>query len=254
LTRECVNSGGPGSFIRLAGVPQLEFTSTLSADGVQALGRWRARPGEVLTVIDPEQVFYRARIVRTGPDAEVVPFERCSRPVESPLALDIYQALPEKERFELILQKLTEIGVSRIVPYVSNRSITLDERDALQKKSHRWPEVVLKAAKQCRRAMIPELYPVLTWDEAIYLAARADLKLVLYEGDTPWTLGERVRGGAPHRTSLFVGPEGGFDPSEVEDARTFGFLPVSVGPRILRTETAAIVAAALLQFSLGDMG
>ncbi len=254
MTPACVNGGGEASLVRLAGVPRLEQVASLIQQGVQALERWQARPGEVLTVVDPEQTFYRARVLRVGPAAEVVPFERFSRAPESPLFLDVYQALPEKERFELILQKLTEIGVSRIVPYVSRRSITLEERDALQKKSHRWPEVVLRAAKQCRRAMIPELYPVLVWDEAIYLGAKGDLNLILYEAETPWSLAERLRGAVPHRTSLFVGPEGGFDCAEIEDGRALGFLPVSVGPRILRTETAAIVGAALVQFALGDMG
>ncbi len=254
MTLACVNGGGAASLIRLDGVPRLEAAAALSREGVEALDRWRARPGEVLTVVDPEQTCYRARVARVGPEAEVVPFERFARSPESPLALEIYQALPEKERFELILQKLTEVGVRRIVPYVSRRSITLEERDALQRKSHRWPEIVLRAAKQCRRAMIPELYPVLGWDEAIYLGAKSDLKLILYEGQTSWSLGERVRGAGAEKVSLFIGPEGGFDAAEIDDGRALGFLPVSVGPRILRTETAAIVAAALLQFSLGDMG
>jgi 16S rRNA (uracil1498-N3)-methyltransferase len=102
--------------------------------------------------------------------------------------------------------------------------------------------------------MLPELYPVVSWDEATYLASHAELKLMLFEGDAPWTLKEAFNGARPDRVALLVGPEGGFAPEEVEDARGMGFLPISVGPRILRTETAAIVGAALVQYALGDLG
>ena len=169
MTLECVNKGGPGSFIRLSEVPRLERPVSLSADAAAALGCWQARAGDILTVVDPAQVFYRARLVEDeAGQTAVIPFQSLARPPESPLVIEVYQALPEKERFELILQKLTEIGVSRIVPYVSRRSSTLAERDAGQKKSHRWPDVVLRAAKQCRRGMLPELFPVVSWDEATY--------------------------------------------------------------------------------------
>jgi 16S rRNA (uracil1498-N3)-methyltransferase len=255
LTPACINEGGPGSLIKLVSVPELESEVVLPAAAVEALRRWQARPGEIVTVVDPEQTCYRARLVSLEADrGRAIPFEKSPRPLESRVAIEVYQALPEKERFELILQKLTEIGVTRVVPYVSRRSVTLDERDAGQRKSHRWPEVILRAARQCRRAMLPELYPVVSWDEATCLANHAELKLMLFEGDAPWNLRDALNGVRPDRVALLVGPEGGFAPEEVEDARQMGFLPVSVGPRILRTETAAIVGAALLQYALGDLG
>jgi 16S rRNA (uracil1498-N3)-methyltransferase len=236
-------------------VTELETEVILPAAAVEALRCWQARPGEIVTVVDPELSCYRARLTFLEADqGRAIPFEKSRLPLESRVAIEVYQALPEKERFELILQKLTEIGVTRIVPYRSQRSITLEERDAGQRKSHRWPEVILRAARQCRRAMLPELYPVVSWDEATYLANHAELKLMLFEGDAPWTLKEALNGARPDRVALLVGPEGGFAPEEVEDARQMGFLPVSVGPRILRTETAAIVGAALLQYTLGDLG
>lgn len=251
----CVNGGGPASLVRLASVPLLETEVILPAAAAQALRYWQARPGGIVTVVDPQQTCYRARLTSLEADqGRAIPFEKSRRPLESRVAIEVYQALPEKERFELILQKLTEIGVTRIVPYMSQRSTTLEERNAVQRKAHRWPEVILRAARQCRRAMLPELYPVVSWDEATYLASHAELKLMLFEGDAPWTLKETLNGARPDRVALFVGPEGGFAPEEVEDARESGFLPVSVGPRILRTETAAIVGAALLQYELGDLG
>ncbi|BCR04819.1 hypothetical protein DESUT3_18880 [Desulfuromonas versatilis] len=255
MTPECVNGGGASSLVRLAAAPRLESEVPLPDSAIRALEAWGARPGEILTVCDPQQTFYRARLSSLEPGrASVVPFEVFARPPESALAIEVYQALPQKERFELILQKLTEVGVARIVPYRSSRSISLEERDCGQKKSHRWAEVVLRASRQCRRARLPELFPMLGWEEAISLAGQADLKLMLYEGDAPWTLSEALDRERPVRIALLVGPEGGFTPAEVEQAGHLGFLPVSLGSRILRTETAAIVGAALVQFSLGDLG
>ena len=255
MSRECINNGGRASEVRLEGVPVLEVPIGLSPRALTALSCWQPRPGEIVTLVDPRENYYRARLMRIGPEeAEVVPFQRFPQPAESRIALEVYQALPEKERFELILQKLTEIGVARIVPYTSEHSTTQEGRDAGQRKSHRWPDVVLRAAKQCRRGRIPELYTVASWDEAICRAAGADLKLMLYEGEAGWTLGEALRGETPCRVALLVGPEGGFSPGEVADARKSGFLPVSLGPRILRTETAAILGAGIIQYQLGDLG
>lgn len=254
LNSMSVNGGGPASLVSLTAVPVLETEVLLGREGAAALALWRARPGEIFTVVDPEQGWYRARLLNLEADgAVVVPFTRLPRPAESPLAIEVYQVLPEKERFELILQKLTEIGVHRIAPCISRRSITLQERDAGQKKSHRWPEVLLRAARQCRRGMIPELMPVLTWEETLDQAQHADLKLILYEGEAPWTLREVLAKDNPQCIALLVGPEGGFAEAEVAEAQQQGFLPVSIGPRIFRTETAAIVGAALLQFAAGDL-
>jgi 16S rRNA (uracil1498-N3)-methyltransferase len=255
LKRPCVNRGGSTSLVRLSEIPPLETEQILPLDAVEALAFWQARPGEIVTVADPERNFYRARLIELGPKRGVaIPFQKFSRATESQVAIEIYQALPEKERFELILQKLTEIGVTCIVPYTSRRSTTLMERDAVQKKSHRWPDVILRAAKQCRRGIIPELSPVLCWEEALERARLADLKLILFEGENSCFLKKVLKEEKPNRVALLIGPEGGFDPFEVEDARRIGFRSVSLGSRILRTETASIVSATLIQYVFGDLG
>ncbi len=254
LPLSCVNNGGPASLIRLAQVPQLENETPLSPEALVALSHWQARPGETLTVIDPQATCYRARITSLDPDhAACVPFQRLTAPTESLLRIQIYQSLPDKERFELVLQKLTELGVDYIVPMESQHSSIIEERDASQKKSHRWPEVIRKAARQCRRAILPELMPVHTFTEALASAGSAELKLVLYEGDVSWSFTEGIGSFKPQSVALLIGPEGGFSQDEVVQAQAEGFLPVSLGPRILHTETAAIVAVALVQGYLGDL-
>ncbi len=254
MHQSCVNNGGSNSLIRLDHVPQLEVETFLSAEALVALSLWQARPGEVLTVIDPEATAYSARITGLDPaQARCIPFQRLAKPMESLLRIEVYQSFPEKERFERVLQKLTELGVARIVPLESHHSQTLEERDAQQKTSHRWPEVIVKASRQCRRAMLPELLPVHTFSEALACAASAELKLMLYEGDSSWSFTEGIGSFRPQSIALLIGPEGGFSVDDVAQAQEVGFLPVSLGPRILRTETAAMVAAALAQCYLGDL-
>jgi 16S rRNA (uracil1498-N3)-methyltransferase len=251
----CVNNGGDASLVRLDEFPVLETETPLSPAALAALESWQARPGEVLTVVDPDLTGYRARVVSLEPEAPLcVPFASLDAPPESVLRITLFQALPEKERFELVLQKATELGAARLVPLQTRHSATQDEHDTPQRKSHRWPELVSRAARQCRRAMLPQLLAVTPFEEALALAVDCELKLMLYEGHTAWTVAEAVGQFNAQSVALLVGPEGGFAVAEVEQAQAAGFVPVSLGPRILRTETAAIVGIALLQSLLGDLG
>jgi 16S rRNA (uracil1498-N3)-methyltransferase len=240
----------------LEGTPVPNQETTLSEEAFDRLSIWEARPGEIISVSDPDGRFYRARISTLHKtEGKVVVFQTFSRPPESTLRLDVYQALPEKERFELILQKLTEIGVFRIIPFLSERSTTLQARDAGQKKSHRWPDVVLRAAKQCRRGIIPELSPVLGWEETLAECGQAELGWVLSETENKKSLKDSLpRPGMCHHVALVVGPEGGFTTEELDGLRAAGICSLSLGSRILRTETAAIVGAALIQTYCGDLG
>jgi 16S rRNA (uracil1498-N3)-methyltransferase len=254
LPQSCVNNGGPSSIIRLASIPCLEEETPLEPSADIALTCWRARPGAVLTVVDPSQNWYRARLLaeRDGIRA-VLPFQRLRLPAESPSRLVVCQALPDKERFELVLEKLTELGVSRIIPFTSDHSTTLAQRDARQRKSHRWPDLLLAAARQCRRGMIPELAPVQSFDDLLRHVAVELPKVMLYEGPAPLSLRQVLRE-HPSEMLLMIGPEGGFSPDEVRKAAAHGCRIVSLGSRVLRTETAAIVAATLAQYELGDLG
>ncbi|SDL50100.1 16S rRNA (uracil1498-N3)-methyltransferase [Geoalkalibacter ferrihydriticus] len=250
----CVNGGGAATRVQLGVSAQLGQPVSIEGVARHALDCWRPRRGEALTVEDAAGRGFRARILEyDDAHAVLLPFEELERAPESPVRIEVYQALPQRERFELILQKLTEIGVARIVPFESSRSITQQERDVGQKKSHRWPEVVLKAAKQCRRGMIPELLAFHSWDAALYEAHHADLRFFFYEGSATWSLREALNGERPRRLALMVGPEGGFSADEFTEMRALDMLPVSLGPRILRTETAAIVGAAIVQHVLGDL-
>ena len=247
-----VNSGGEQSIVRSDCPLQLDERYHLTDSAFTALKLWQVRGGEAITVVDNHGHWFRARVVNIVDDAvEIIPFETIIAP-ESALRICVFQAIPAKERFEMIVQKLTEIGVADIVPFVCEHSITVAERDAVQKKSHRWPDVILRAAKQCRRGMLPHLYEPCSWNEVLNNLTAVEAKVILTEKGSQWSFVEGVGNTKVGSIAIIIGPEGGFSDVEIGAAQDCGALPVTLGSRILRTETAAIVAAALAQHIAGD--
>ena len=211
------------------------------------------RVGGIVTLTDSEGDDFRGRVVRLSKEkALVLIFEAFPSPTESPLEVILLQALPEKERMELIIQKATELGVSTIIPFKSGRSISLEEREAKQKKAHRWQEIAVKAVQQSRRARVPRVESYRSFQEALKVSKGEGLKIVLYEKEGE-DLKNVLRRYQLKKICAMVGPEGGFTAEEVELAKDKGFIPIKLGQRILRTETAAIVLLGILQYELGDL-
>ncbi|MEK6531381.1 MAG: 16S rRNA (uracil(1498)-N(3))-methyltransferase [Deltaproteobacteria bacterium] len=231
---------GPDSRHAIRGGPFEEFL------------KWRPRPGEAVTVLDMNGVAWRARVLGLGKDfAEVLVFEKA--PLPCVVELTVLQALPEKERMELIIQKTTELGVLRIVPFKSEKSISLCQRESRQKKAHKWQDAALRASRQCRSSFITEVSEYASFSDAIGLLKNKGLGLMLLEkGDrTPvrQALEHAIRQGV-RQVYMLCGPEAGFSAHEVKDAERAGFAPISLGQRILRTETASIVGAAIIMHEL----
>lgn len=222
--------------------------SDLQNDALRALINWDLRMKEAVTIVSGDALF-RARVEELGDkNARLKVFEEIG-PVGNEVEITLLQALPEKERMELIIQKTTELGVSTIIPFKSERSISTDERDSLQKKSHRWQAVALKAAKQSRRPDIPSVKPFCSFEDA--LRTDAGLKIMLWEkGGLPSIKGvlRGYNGGGP--VAIINGPEGGFTDEEAEAARKAGFVPVSLGNRVLRAETSAIAAVGMIAYEV----
>lgn len=212
------------------------------------------RRGEAVTVVDVKRREFRARILEiTTEGAKAFVFER-QAPTEPPFELWLLQALPDKERMEFIIQKATEIGVHVIVPFKSSRSISLEERESKQPKAHRWPSIVLRATKQSRRAFLPILVPYCTFEEAVDMVDETFCKIMLYEkGDLSFRQAI-AKYQNPSKVAVMVGPEGGWSEEEVNKAVLNGFIPCSLGGRILRTETASVVACALVLFYWNGLG
>jgi 16S rRNA (uracil1498-N3)-methyltransferase len=227
---------------------------TLEGEPFSALLAREPLQGEIITITDSSGREFRGRIAELGEErARCHIFEKLQEPTEPPFDLVLFQALPDKERMELIIQKGTELGIKTIVPFKSVHSISLEEREAVQPKAHRWQPIALKAAKQCRRAIVPGVDPFCSFEKALEQARSLELKLILVEKEEE-RLAPLIRGMPPPKSiALMVGPEGGWDAGEVEGAREEGFFSVGLGGRILRTETAAIAACAILQYEWGGL-
>jgi len=221
---------------------------------LEALRFQGGRVGSLVTLTDSKGSDFRGRILRfSREEASILVFETFPSPTESSLEIILLQALPEKERMEWIIQKATELGVSAIIPFKSERSISLEEREAKQKKAHRWQEIAVKAVQQSRRAEVPRVGPYHSFQEVLKICEGEGLKILLWEKEGE-NLKEALRRSSPQKVYVMVGPEGGFSEEEVKLAKDQGFIPVKLGQRILRTETAAITLVGILQYELGDLG
>ncbi len=221
---------------------------TIEGPAFEALLVREPRIGEAITVVDSQGKEFRVRILELSPgEAKVLAFEEQPQ-TEPPFELWLLQALPDKERMELVIQKATEIGVHVILPFKSARSISLQERESRQPKAHRWPRVALRATKQCRRAYLPYIAPFCTFQDALSAVRDVSLKIMLYERSEVSLCKLLENLDFPQRVAIMVGPEGGWDEEEVKEAQREGFLLAGLGGRILRTETASLVALSLLVY------
>jgi 16S rRNA (uracil1498-N3)-methyltransferase len=171
---------------------------------------------------------------------------------ELPSDLYLFQAIPKGDRFETVIEKSVELGVHQIIPVLSARTIVkLDEKRS-EKKTVRWNALALSAAKQSKRSFIPEVAGPVRWEEAMKLAASLDRILVPYENAEGIRHTERVlehlRPG--ESIGIFIGPEGGFEEREIAQLSETGAEVITLGHRILRTDTAAITTLSLLMYAL----
>jgi 16S rRNA (uracil1498-N3)-methyltransferase len=228
----------------------------LSPSDRRRLGPAKDRVGEIVTLTDSAGQSFRGRVLAIAAEqVRVFVFEAMGGPVESRLELILLQALPDKERMELIIQKATELGADVIVPFHSMHSIRLAEREQKQKKAHRWPAVALAAARQCRRERVPTVAEVTDLAGAMAWAETAEVKIAVWEKEKAMSLRAVLkRKKPPPSAALLVGPEGGLEEAEIEQLKQAGFVIASLGRRILRTETAAIAGLTILQYAWGDLG
>lgn len=175
---------------------------------------------------------------------------------EPDIDLTLYQCLPKGDKMELIIQKCVELGVKRIVPVISGRCISRPDDKAMAKKILRWNKIALEAAQQSERGIIPQVSDVMGFDQALGQMSEDTLAILFYEkgGAELDKLLTGINSGTEKRTvSMMIGPEGGFDEKEAELAHLEGIMTATLGPRILRTETAGMTAAAVIMYATGNM-
>ena len=214
----------------------------------------RMRPGEEVAVsngIDGKE--YRCGILALEEDCVRLELRFIKEDgVELPAKIYLFQGLPKADKMELIIQKAVELGAFQVIPVAMKRCVVkLDEKKA-DAKIKRWQGIAEAAAKQSKRGLIPTVAPVMSYAQAVKMASEMDLKLVPYElaegMEQTKRLIESVRSG--QQIAIFIGPEGGFDPEEIRIATEAGIQPITLGKRILRTETAGFTTIAWLMYQL----
>lgn len=227
-------------------------TVTLPADAARQVRTvLRMRPGQIIVVLDNSGTEFQVELTQVGKAAvrgRIVTQQPARG--EPTVQLWLYQAALKTQKFEWVLQKGTELGVVRFVPVITERAVVRDPA-ALDKKRERWRHIIREAAEQSARGRLPELSPVVPLAGALAESAACDRRLM------PWvaasrsdTLQAALTGESISTIAVFIGPEGGFAPHEAAAAQSAGVQLVSLGPRILRAETAALAVCATTMFAL----
>jgi 16S rRNA (uracil1498-N3)-methyltransferase len=207
----------------------------------------RLSAGDAVQLFDGSGHEYRGELLEAGKKRVLVELrETLAGIAESPLHIHLGQGLSRGERMDWAIQKATELGVSAITPLVSERcEVRLKDERADKRLAH-WRQVAISACEQCGRSVVPVIHPPVTlaeWQASV----EAELKLVLHPVAVP--LQQHAR---PQSLAFLIGPEGGLSEAEVSAAQAAGFQPARLGPRVLRTETAPVVALSVAQQLWGD--
>ncbi len=216
----------------------------------------RMKKGEKLTIMDGKGQLFESIVEDLDyKEVKVRINKSISSPPPSPIEISLAQALIKSNSMDYLIQKLTELGINSIRLFYSERTVIKVKPGHLINKMDRWTEIMKSACRQCGRVTLPTLNPPLPFEEIIKDAPDKDtLKILLWENEEEVDLKGVLRsmGPLPH-TLVMVGPEGGFTPNEINRAREAGFHIISLGNRVLRTETAAASLISIIQYEWGDL-
>jgi 16S rRNA (uracil1498-N3)-methyltransferase len=215
----------------------------------------RKKIGDRVLLFDNSNQEYQARITSiTGDRVHFKIMDRQTVKRESPLQITLGLPIIRPQPLEWILQKGTELGAIAFRPYFSLHSRRNFKKTEMESRMKRWQKILVETAKQCERNILPELLPAVSFTAFLEESHQA-LRIIPYEEESSRTLGDLERPPSSSGTVLaLIGPEGGFHKEEVQQAQDKGFVPISLGPRTLRSETAALALLCLIQFLWGDMG
>lgn len=234
---------------------EIEPTNFFTITGEQAKHislSLRMREGEELTLCCGEYV-YPCVIDKTGKGevkVRVLGKQLCDS--EPSVELVLFQALPKGDKMDYIVRKSVELGVKRIVPFLSSRCVSRPDLKTIEKKTARWQKIALSAAEQSRRGMIPTVEQAVSFETAVKMAGGLENTVVFYEcgGENPG----KVLSPQTRELGIFIGSEGGFAPEEIEALKKCGAKVATLGRRILRAETAPVAATAIIMYITGNMG
>jgi len=217
----------------------------------------RLKPGDKIRVFDGEGFEYDASIHRFFADRVEIKIRRkFPGRKESPVQIAVAQALLKEKKMDQLLRHLCELGMTRWVPFISNRSVSKPGEKRLSARAQRWSKIVKESCKQCQRSKLPSISKTQTFEGVLEYGSSCDLQIVFYENESAKlkSLMAPDPPSPPRKILLILGPEGGFSDQEIANARAAGCVVAGLGSRILRAETAAIAACTLTQFLYGDLG
>jgi 16S rRNA (uracil1498-N3)-methyltransferase len=217
----------------------------------------RLGPGDRVILAEGSGIEHEAEIVSAGSGRvtfRLLATQACRG--ESPLHITVAQGFLKEKKMDLIVRQLTELGANRFLPVCCRRSIPRPKPASLEHRNQRWRSIVKESLKQCRRGVLMAICEMAEFEDALKLAEDHDLKLAFWEEARIGlqSLSEPLYAAQIRSAFLLAGPEGGFTREEMALAVQHGFHTVSLGPRILRAETAAVASCAIVQFLWGDMG
>lgn len=215
----------------------------------------RLKPGDNVTLFDDEGWEHEAIIQSYGTGVADLDIQRSYQPRrESPLDITLAQAMGKGEKMDWVVEKTTELGVRAVLPFFSTYTVPRLSADKMQKRRSRWEKIAVSAAKQSGRTRIPKIMDLCDFEEAIQKDWSCDMKILFSPGEFQASLDQlKAKRNVLSSLLLVIGPEGGFSSEEVEQASRHGFHTVQLGKRVLRTETAAVTALAIVQYLWGDL-
>jgi 16S rRNA (uracil1498-N3)-methyltransferase len=215
----------------------------------------RLKTGDGIVVFDGLGKELEGTIVEEGLSSVVIRIQNIfSSERDSPLEVTLAQSLLKGEKMDYLIQKATELGVKEIIPFLSSRSVPFLEKSRRPKRHHRWEKIAVEASKQCGRGVVPKIESLQDYSDMLQMASTEDLCLIPWEREGIKLKEVLERSKEKRKIFFIIGPEGGFNQSEVDEAKKAGFTPVTLGRRILRAETASLCLLSILQYERGDIG
>ena len=213
----------------------------------------RLKKGAALEISNGLGKDFSARIVTASVDRiELDIMEELNSVTESPIHITLCSGMLKDNKMDFVIKYVTQLGIRKWVPFFSERSIPSPDAKRMKKRVERWESIARESLKQCRRSRLPEICRPLDFETVLTLPEASDVKLAFWEKASA-KLGTLKGKDAVDRVFILIGPEGGFSENEVDQAKQKGFISCSLGPRILRAETASIASCTLIQHIFGDM-
>ncbi|RBP45490.1 16S rRNA (uracil(1498)-N(3))-methyltransferase [Garciella nitratireducens] len=218
----------------------------------------RLKEGQEVEICDGKRMEYYVVITKIKKDKIYTSIKEMHLSHREPnIQVILYQGLPKSTKMDLIIQKCTELGIYSIIPIQTDRTVIKIENSKLEKKKiERWQRICYEAAKQSKRGKVPHITEIKEWKEIWEHMEENDLNIIAYENEKSKGLKQLLKEIKKpiKKIGILIGPEGGFTDQEIQEAQNKGIISISLGPRILRTETAGFATVTMLMYALGDLG